>query len=98
MVREQRNSRQKYTKGEHLAFHWQPPVVLSTSAKPMHRQTQSDSIAPGHSAGNAPLNVIWVRVSVCASCFGRAAVYKVFLQGATESQLPRIRREREDLP
>src|SRR5712692_6664290 len=52
----------------------------------MHRQTQSASIAPGHKAENAPLNVMWVRVSVCASCFGRAAVYKVFFaRGDRES-------------
>jgi hypothetical protein len=29
--------------------------------KPMHRQTQSYSIAPGHWAENAPLIATWVR-------------------------------------
>ena len=28
----------------------------------MHRQTESDSLAPGHWAENAPLNGLWVRL------------------------------------
>src|ERR1700674_1444379 len=98
MMGEQRNSRQKYTKGERLAFHWQPPEVPQTKAKPIHRQTQSDSIAPGHRAENALPNGIWPRVSVSASCFRGAAVDNVFLPAATESQLSRIRKGCEDLP
>src|SRR5579864_1118054 len=62
MVREERKSRQKQTERERFAFHWQPPIFRQTKAIPMHRQTESVSLAPGHWAENAPLNGMWVRL------------------------------------
>src|SRR5579864_426507 len=41
-------------------------------------QAESDSLALWHWAENAQLKVTWVRVSVCASCFGRAVVFNLF--------------------
>src|SRR5580700_4387094 len=80
MMREKRNCREQYTQGERLAFHGQPPVVLSAKANPMQQQTQVESIAHGHWFENAPPNVTRERVSVCASCFGQAVVFNGFLQ------------------
>jgi hypothetical protein len=80
MMREKRNCREQYTQGERLAFHGQPPVVLSAKANPTEQQTQVESIAPGHWFENAPPIVTRERLSVCASCFGQAVVFNGFLQ------------------
>jgi hypothetical protein len=58
----------------------------STTANRMRRQTENDLIASGPWVENAPLNLMRMRVPLCASCFGWGVGFNVFFLPVAEGQ------------
>jgi len=85
MVREQRNSRQKSSKNEQLAFHWHLQQFLRRQRTQRFRKLKAIQLGLGIELRTRRFAGFGC-VSVCASCFQWAIVYNVFLQAATMGQ------------